>query len=85
LLLRRGADPIAVECKASERALDAAGLAAFRRRYPRGANWLVVPEGEGTWPTAVRGLDVTVVPLGEVEGALRAATNRPRRPTRAGR
>jgi hypothetical protein len=75
VLLRRGADPIAVECKASERALDTAGLVAFRRRYPRGANWLVIPEGEGTWPTAVRGLDVTVVPLGEVEGALRAAAS----------
>jgi hypothetical protein len=73
VLLRRGGDPLAVECKGSERSFDAAGLAAFRRRYPAGANWLVVPEGDGSWTTTVRGLDVEVVPLPEVARALRAA------------
>jgi hypothetical protein len=80
VLLRRGGDPIAVECKASERAFDSAGLAAFRRRYPEGANWLVVPEGDGSWTTNARGMDVEVIPLGEVERALVAAS----RPRRAG-
>jgi uncharacterized protein len=78
VLLRRGADPVAVECKVSERAFDANGLAAFRRRYPEGANWLVIPEGEGRWTTTVRGMDVEVLPLGEVETALRAAGRRGR-------
>jgi len=73
VLLGRGGDPIAVECKASERSFDATSLAAFRRRYPRGANWLVVPEGDEAWPTSVRGLEVEVVPLGQVEHALRPA------------
>lgn len=73
VLLRRGGQPIAVECKSSERAFDARGLASFRRRYPAGANWLVIPEGEGSWTTTVRGLDVEVLPLGEVERALRTA------------
>jgi hypothetical protein len=76
VLLRRGGDPIAVECKGSERSFDAAGLAAFRRRYPAGANWLVVPEGEGTWTTTVRGIDVEVIPLSEVAGMLLAASAR---------
>jgi len=34
--MRRGREAIAVECKASERGFDAANLAAFRRRYPKG-------------------------------------------------
>jgi hypothetical protein len=85
VLLRRGGDPIAVECKASERAFDARSLAAFRRRYPDGVNWLVVPEGEGTWTTTAQGLDVEVVPLGEVEGMLRAASGGGRKDSRAGR
>jgi len=36
VLMRRGREAIAVECKASERGFDAANLAAFRRRYPKG-------------------------------------------------
>ncbi len=74
VLLGRGGDPIAVECKRSERAFDATSMAAFRRRHPRGANWLVVPEGDGPWTTTSRGLDVEVVPLGDVEGMLRGGS-----------
>jgi predicted AAA+ superfamily ATPase len=74
VLQRRGGDPIAVECKADERAFDASGLASFRRRYPSGANWLVVPEGDGAWTTAARGLEVEVIPLDAVEQSLRATS-----------
>ncbi len=70
VLLGRGRDPIAVECKRSEKAFDATSLAAFRRRHPRGANWLVIPEGTESWTTSVRGLDVEVVPLSQVEAKL---------------
>lgn len=79
VLLPRGGDPIAVECKASERSFDPASLAAFRRRHPRGANWLVIPEGEDSWPTSVRGIDVEVVPLAQVERAVLAASRHGRR------
>ena len=79
VLVRRGGDPIAVECKRSERSFDATGLAAFRRQYPRGANWLVIPEGEGSWTTTARGMEVEVIPLGEVERMLRAASRSGRR------
>jgi predicted AAA+ superfamily ATPase len=81
VLLRRGAFPLAVECKSSERSFDPAGLAAFRRRYPQGANWLVVPEGDRRWTTTVRGLDVEVIPLAEVEKALTTASHVGRRRT----
>ena len=83
VLLPRGGEPVAVECKSSERSFDATGLAAFRRRYPRGASWLVIPEGEGTWTTTVRGIDVEVIPLGEVEQALVAVSRRGRAPRAA--
>jgi len=76
VLLRRGGEAVAVECKASERGFDATNLAAFRRRYPKGANWLVVPEGDGVFTTSARGLDVEVVPLGQVARALREASPR---------
>jgi uncharacterized protein len=85
VLLRRGGDPIAVECKGSERAFDAAGLAAFRRRYPAGANWLVVPEGDEPWSTTVRGMDIEVVPLGGVERPLSGASPPGRRRLRHAR
>jgi predicted AAA+ superfamily ATPase len=89
VLLPRGGDPIAVECKRSEKAFDAANLAAFRRRHPKGANWLVIPEGEGSWTTSLRGLDLEVVPLSEVESRLRRGPDRerrsPARPRPAGR
>jgi predicted AAA+ superfamily ATPase len=78
VLLRRGGNPIAVECKTSERSFDPGSLAAFRRRYPRGANWLVVPEADGTWTTSARGMDIQVIPLGEVESALLATSRRGR-------
>jgi predicted AAA+ superfamily ATPase len=78
VLLPRGGDPIAVECKTSERSFDPGNLAVFRRRYPRGANWLIVPEGDDTWTTTLRGIDVEVVPLAFVERAL-LAVGRPRR------
>jgi uncharacterized protein len=82
VLLRRGGAPIAVECKGSERSFDAAGLAAFRRRYPGGENWLVIPEGDGAWSTTVRGLDVAVVPLADVARMLLAASRPGRRSSR---
>ena len=78
VLLPRGGAPIAVECKVSERAFDPAGLAAFRRRYRGGRNWLVVLEGEGVWTTTEKGIDLEVIPLGEV-AAVAAAAERPGR------
>jgi predicted AAA+ superfamily ATPase len=82
VLLPRGGAPITVECRSSERSFDPANLAAFRRRYPRGANWLVVPEGDGRWTTTARGIDLEVIPLAEVERALVAASRPGRRNTR---
>ena len=76
VLIRRGGDPIAVECKKSERAFDATGLAAFRRRHPQGANWLVVPEGSDVWTRSIRGLDVEVIPLRLMEKVLRTGSAR---------
>jgi hypothetical protein len=84
VLLPHGGDPIAVECKASERSFDPAGLAAFRRRHPRGPNWLVVPEGDATGAATERGLEIEVIPLGQAARAL-AAAGRPGRGAGAAR
>ena len=75
VLLRRGGAPLAVECKSSEKAFDPAGLASFRRRHPDGSNWLVVPDGDEITPLTIRGLDLDVVPLAKVAGALRRASS----------
>jgi uncharacterized protein len=44
VLPRRGAGPVAIECKWSTAAFDPAGLVAFRRLYPDGANFLVASD-----------------------------------------
>jgi predicted AAA+ superfamily ATPase len=41
VLVRRGRPLVAIECKWSARAFEAAGLSAFRRRYPKTEAWLV--------------------------------------------
>jgi predicted AAA+ superfamily ATPase len=78
VLLHRGGHPIAVECKRSERSFDATSFAAFRRRYPRGANWLVIPDGEGCWAMTARGMDIEVIPLSEVGSMLLASSHQGR-------
>ncbi len=41
VLPRRGASPVAIECKWTASSFGGAGLAAFRRRYPQAEAWLV--------------------------------------------
>jgi predicted AAA+ superfamily ATPase len=44
ILPGRGGTPMAIECKWSAKSLEATSLQAFRRRYPRGENWLVAQD-----------------------------------------
>jgi predicted AAA+ superfamily ATPase len=70
----RGAAVIAIECKASASAFDPAGMAAFRRRHPRGANLLVCLDALERTARSIGGLEVEVVPypaLGPLLDALR--------------
>lgn len=44
ILLKRSRDPIAIECKWSASSAKTQNLKAFRRRYPKGENWIVVSD-----------------------------------------
>ncbi len=46
VLAFRGRSPVAIEVKSSIDAFEIANLRAFRNRYPKGANFVVVPELE---------------------------------------
>lgn len=44
VVTRRGAGPLAIECKWRERAFDPTGLRAFRKLHPDGENWVVASD-----------------------------------------
>jgi len=66
VLGRRSTAPVAIECQWSARDIDVANLRLFRRRYPRGENFIVTHDA--TRPLARRfdDLTVTVVALGDL-------------------
>ena len=68
----RSTSVVAIECKAAAGALDAAGLAAFRRRHPRGENWLVCLDAPTASVRNVGGVEVEVVPYAELGDRLDA-------------
>ncbi len=49
VLPRRGLEPLAIECKWSAEGFDPKGLAAFRRRYPAGENFVVAGNVDRTF------------------------------------
>jgi predicted AAA+ superfamily ATPase len=72
VLGRPGRDPIAIECKWSQSRVDAfGGLAAFRRLYPSGENYVVTSDASRPLPVGGAGVVATVVPLEELVDRLR--------------
>ncbi len=63
VLRRRGADPLAIECKASSASFDARNLAVFRRLHPKGKNLVVAPDVKRPFREAHAGLEVEFVGL----------------------
>lgn len=60
-VLPRGRDRVdAVECKWSPEAFESRGLAALRKIYPRGRNFLVTPSGVPAFTRDYDGLEVRV-------------------------
>lgn len=60
-VLHRGRDRVdAVECKWSPEAFESRGLAAFRKIYPKGRNFLVTPSGVPAFTRDYDGLEVRV-------------------------
>lgn len=62
----RGRPPVAVECKWSVDAFDAAGVRAFRRQYPRGPNWLVTTDVDRPFRRTVGGVEVECLGLADL-------------------
>jgi hypothetical protein len=57
----RGREPIAVECKWKADTFHPSGLLAFRRRYERGANYVVASDVVRPWTRTYEGVDVRFV------------------------
>lgn len=71
VVARPGRDPIAVECKWSRaRADELAGMAAFRRAYPEGENYVVTSESAGPLPVSASGARALAVSLEELVARL---------------
>jgi predicted AAA+ superfamily ATPase len=67
VVARPGRHPIAIECKWSQaRADELGGVAAFRRAYPDGDNYVVAGDATRPLPVSGAGTQATVVSLGEL-------------------
>lgn len=72
VLPRRGAGPIAIECKWRGASFEARALAAFRRLYPEGENYVVATDVGESYSRAHADLDVSVVSLEQLIDRLSA-------------
>ena len=74
ILARPGRDPIAIECKWSAmRADELRGVAAFRRAYPEGENYVVASDATRPLLASGAGAQVTVVSLEDLVSRLSQA------------
>jgi hypothetical protein len=72
VLVRRGAPPLALECKWSADEFDPAGMAAFRAKYPGAPNYVVASDVKGAYVKRFRGLPVEFIPVSLLGQALSA-------------
>ncbi len=63
VILKRGSDPIAIECKWKRDAFEPDGLTAFRARYPQGKNIVISSDTNTTIYKNIKGLDISFVGL----------------------
>jgi hypothetical protein len=67
VIARPGRDPVAIECKWSQAGADElGGIAAFRRAYPDGDNYVVASDATRPLPVSGAGTQATVVSLEEL-------------------
>ena len=66
ILLRRGRDPVAIECKWSADALDVRNLRVFRTHYREGESYVVASDVDRAIEREVSGVRLTVVGLEEL-------------------
>lgn len=70
VLAKRGAEPMAIECKWSASEFDAANLKAFRKMYPKGKNLLVAHDVDRPYSRHSNDLPLEIVPLSEIAQSL---------------
>lgn len=76
VLTRRGAGPVAIECKWSAAGFDPAGLLAFRRLYPDGENFLVANDLTRPYTREHEGVPVQFVSLADLTARLSGGSSR---------
>lgn len=74
VIAARRAAPLAIECKWSQDAFDPAGIAAFRRSYPKGENVLVAADVKRASKRRIGGLEVHVVGLPQLAAFVSSRT-----------
>lgn len=74
---RRGADPVAIECKWSADGFDPGGLTAFRHQHPEGPNWIVAQDVERPSQRRMGNLTVEFLSLAELGRRLTAPAASP--------
>lgn len=72
VLLERGRAPIAIECKWSANAAKTQNLRAFRKRYPKGENWLVANDVDQSFQRAEDGLKIEFIGIDDLARRLKA-------------
>lgn len=73
ILAPRRGSPLAIECKANPDAFEPEGLLAFRRRYPRGGNYVVSPAVDVPFERRHGGITVQHVGLADLVAAAAAS------------
>ncbi len=66
VLARRGAQPLAIECKWSSSEFDPANLKTFRKMYPKGNNLLIAHDVDRAHSKRYGDLLLEIVPLSEL-------------------
>ncbi len=69
--VKRGAPPLAIECKWSAESFDPKNLFSFRRQHPDGANYVVSHDVDRTYTRRFRDITVRFVTLAGLLKALR--------------
>ncbi len=69
--LKRGHQPITIECKWSAGQFDPAGVKAFRHQYPQGENFLVAPDVDRPYSKHYDDIQLQCVNLSELVNRLK--------------
>jgi len=73
VLAAPGREPVAIECKwRQSRGDDLSGMAAFRRAYPGGRNYVVAGDASRSLPVSSAGVEATALSLEDLVQALSA-------------